>query len=187
MNLRILKVYGRGKAARNQRLEVLQNWMEDAGWQLMDFSPELGSAAFEYREENGPLPRFHGTRWLPGPDWYHPRNFVRMAGRVSPQGALAGLVGVAIVAGLTGLLFLSQGTGSLSLSTAGDAPAETWQYVDANMLNVRDQPLDSAQIVGVLYRNQRVEIKRVDEGWAEILRPERGFVAFKFLKTHPVQ
>jgi len=185
--LRILKVQGRTRSARDQRLALLCIWMEAAEWQLMDYSPELRSAAFERHPDAGSLSRFHPTRWLPGPDWHRPGVWFQSMGTVTRLGAVAGMVGLLMVGGMLGMLYLSHTGASLGLSTGTDTPEDPWHYVDASMLNVREHPLDNSQIVGVLYRNQRVEVKRITEGWAELVKPERGYVAAKFLKTHPVQ
>ena len=186
MRLRILKVGGRSEQARLKRLAVVRAWMEGAGWQLMDFSPEAGSAAFERDGAAQAMSRFHPTVWLPGPDWYKPYVWLNGGSGMTRLGVVAGLVGIGVVMGLLGALYISHTSSEFSTVQA-DQPEEAWQFVNASMLNVRDMPIDGAQIVGVLYRNQRVEVKRVDDGWAEIIRPERGFVVKKYLQEHPSQ
>ena len=52
----------------------------------------------------------------------------------------------------------------------------------ANQLNVREGPDDARQVLGVLYRDQRVRVEgRVDGAWVRISIPERGYVARAFL------
>ena len=75
---------------------------------------------------------------------------------------------------------------SLSVKGTG-GQSEAWHYVSVGSLNVRAAPVQGAQIVGVLYRNQRVLVGETEKGWARIIKPERGFVAAQFLVTHPVQ
>ena len=47
MNVRILKIAGAGSKSRENRLRLVEAWMKSHGWELMDYSDELGSAAFE--------------------------------------------------------------------------------------------------------------------------------------------
>jgi hypothetical protein len=100
---------------------------------------------------------------------------------------LAGLVCLIVGAAFLGVLSYSY-SGPSSLGKAGSGQGEeSWLYVNANSLNLRLSPVSQAQIVGVLYRNQKVLVDQTNEGWARVVKPERGFVAAKFLKPYPVQ
>lgn len=187
MKLRILNIAGRGKKARAQQLQRVQAWMEFHGWQLMHYSEGADTAAFERAPGAPPLGWFNATRWLPGPDWRRPGAWLGV-GRYSTRDlVLAGSVCLIVGAAFFGVLSYSySGPSSLGKSGAGQGK-ESWLYVNANSLNLRLSPISEAQIVGVLYRNQKVLVDQTNEGWARVVKPERGFVAAKFLKPHPVQ
>ena len=100
--------------------------------------------------------------------------------------AFAGAICLAVVTAFVLLLSFSHSRPSLSVKGTG-GQSEAWHYVSVGSLNVRAAPVQGAQIVGVLYRNQRVLVGETEKGWARIIKPERGFVAAQFLVTHPVQ
>lgn len=187
MNIRILNIRGAGKTARAQQLQHVTAWMEARGWQLMDYAESSGSAAFERAADAPRLGWLDPTRWLSGPDWFRPRSWLG-SGMASPRELiLAGAVCVVVAAVFLGVLSYSYSGPSSLIKGGADARNETWLYVNANTLNVRASPVSEAQIVGVLYRNQKVLVDQTNEGWARIVQPEKGFVAARFLKPYPVQ
>ena len=187
MHIRIFKIQGRSEALREERLKGVRRWMEDRDWQLVDYSPELGSAVFERGEGAPALGWFDATRWLPGPDWFQPRLWLARM-RVSPRRLLlAAAVGLAVVLAFSALFNFSlispRGRGGAATRGA----AETWLYGTVESLNIRAEPKPGAQIVGVLYRNQSVMVEKSSGGWARVVKPTWGFVAAKYLRDHPVQ
>ena len=123
----------------------------------------------------------------PGPDWNRPGAWLGTGRYSTRELALVAAVCLIVGAAFFGVLSFSySGPSSLGKAGAGNE-RESWLYVNANSLNVRLSPDSQAQIVGVLYRNQKVLVDQTDEGWARVVKPERGFVAAKFLKPHPVQ
>ena len=65
------------------------------------------------------------------------------------------------------------------------ALADLAPVVSASSLNVRALPNGDAQLVGVLYRNQRVLALAPEHGWAQVVQPEKGYVAARFLSEVP--
>jgi len=186
MNVRILNIAGTGSKSREKRLRQVEAWMKSHGWELMDYSDELGSAAFERAPAAPPLGWFDATRWMPAPDWMRPGAWLRRSTATPRQMAFAGGICLAVGAAFVLLLSATNSGSSLSVKGAG-GQGEAWHYVAVGWLNVRAEPVSGAQIVGVLYRNQRVLVGETEKGWARIIKPERGFVAAQFLLTHPVQ
>ena len=63
-----------------------------------------------------------------------------------------------------------------------EAAAENWYTVNADQLNVREKPDIASQVVGVLYRDQRVLVEgNVNDNWVKVGVPERGYVAREYL------
>ena len=179
MKLRILKIAGRGKKARAQQLQWVQAWMEIHGWQLMHYSEGADRAAFGRAPGAPPLGWFDATRWLPGPDWKRPGAWLGTGQRPARELAILAAVGLIVGAAFFGVLSYSY-SGPSSLFKAGARYGEeSWLYVNANSLNVRVSPLSQAQIVGVLYRNQKVLVDQTNEGWARVVKPERGLPHWK--------
>lgn len=186
MRVRILTIKGPTKAARQARLAAAREWMEAHGWELGDFDPGLGSALFERREGAGPVKWNDPTRWLPPPGWFRPREWMGALAARPRQLALGGGVGVVVLAGFVAVL---------SSTSFSDGPAppgvhvregqEVWLYVHADALNVRAEPEGGSQIVGVLYRNQKVLVAGQKGEWLRLAAPERGFAAARFLADHP--
>lgn len=187
MNVKIVKIPGRGRQSRQNSFALMNAWMENHGWKLMDYAEGAATAAFERAPDAPPLGWFDPTRWLPGPDWNRPRAWI--SGRRGSKRDVILIGAVCLVVAVAFMAVLSySNSGPSSLGSGGGAVAgETWLYVNANSLNVRLSPVSGAQIVGVLYRNQKVLVNQTNEGWARLVQPEKGFVAEKFLKPHPVQ
>jgi hypothetical protein len=183
----MLKIEGATAERREARLQSAQRWMENRGWRLVDYSPAVGSAMFERDERAPPLGWLDASRWLPGPDWFQPRAW--LAGlRLTPRRLLlAGGVGMLVAVAFVTLLHFSHTPTTARRAAGGGNPEETWLYVSVDSLNVRGEPKPGAQIVGVLYRNQRVMVEKGEGSWARVVRPQWGFVSRQFLKQHPVQ
>ncbi|MEE8395286.1 MAG: SH3 domain-containing protein, partial [bacterium] len=155
MQTRILKIRAGDPALRKQRLGVAKGWMEEHGWVLLDYSDELGSALFE-RAANAPkLAWKDPTRWLPAPDWFNPREWLAGLLARPRRIAFAAAVAGAVLAGFVGVLSTTSVAPGGGDATEIELGAETWLFVNADALNVRASPSTGAQIVGVLYRNQR--------------------------------
>ena len=196
--IRIIKIMGWNDAARERRLQVVSSWLEGHGWVLTDYSDEAHSAMFE-RPENAPrLGVFHPTRWMPAPFSWRPQDLLASIGadpRLLILPAL-GFAGVVVV--VTGLSLAFPGPGADQENVPGSAspPAngaarngqrERWLVVASVRLNVREDPSLESQVVGVLYKDQRVLVREeVAGGWVRIGLPERGFVSRRFLIEKPV-
>ena len=121
--------------------------------------------------------------WLSA--WFRPAQWL---GGASPRRiALATGVGLAVAAAFAVLISFSRAPGLLQGGApAAQAELEKWRYVTVDSLNVREAPKAGAQIVGVLYRNQRVMIAETERGWTRLVQPQWGFVASKYLQDSPV-
>ncbi len=178
--IRILKITGWTAAGRAERLERIRTWMTSRGWRLTDYAEEARSAMFERPEDAPRLPAWDATRWLPGPapwrpgEWWHT---VRADPRlVVVPGVIVGLL---VVLGLA--LFAPPSVDVEQVRR--EEAAKRWFQVDASQLNVREAPHTGAQIVGVLYRDQRVQVEgEVDGAWVRIDIPARGYVARSYLR-----
>lgn len=181
--MRILKIVPKRGEYRTDRMKVIQSWMSAHGWHLADYAGEAGSAAF-VRDEDAPrLSLFAPTRWLPGPDALKPREWWRTA-RSDPR--LVILPGGAAFALLVAILSLMAPNSFLSQEALKQEKEAKWRYVSAPKLNVREAPNRTAQIVGILYRNQRVLLEgQVNAEWVKLGPPSRGYVASRYLSSQP--
>lgn len=181
--MRILKIVPKRGEYRTDRMKVIQSWMTAHGWHLADYAGEAGSAAFARDEDAPRLSLFAPTRWLPGPDALKPREWFRTARSdlrwvILPGGAAFALL-VAILSLMAPNSFLS----SEALKREEEAK---WRYVSAPKLNVREAPNRTAQIVAILYRNQRVLLEgKVNAEWVKLGPPSRGYVASRYLNRQP--
>ncbi len=187
MRIRIFKIKGSGEKLRERRLKRLRGWMERRGWWLVDYSPEAGSAIFERAEGAPALGWFDPTRWLPGPGWFQPGLWLAWPRRTPRRVGLAAAVGLAVAGAFGTLLSFSVIGTAKREPAAAQNPAESWLYVNADSLNVRAEPKPGAQIVGVLYQNQRVMVEKSEAGWARLVRPQWGYVAARYLGEHPLR
>jgi len=181
--MRIVKIPGRSGAARRARLDHVAAWMAARGWRLADYAEEAGSALFERPPEAPALGWLDATRWLPGPHALRPGQWL-LSLRADPRlGLLPGAVlAVAVLLGLA--LFRAPSYDAEALRRE-EARAH-WFVVTASQLNVREGPDERRQVVGVLYRDQRVRVESgVDGDWVRISIPERGYVARSFLEPAP--
>lgn len=182
LNVRILKIPGRNKWQRKDFLADAQAWMERHGWHLEHTSIEDGSAMFML-DEGARIPGFfHATRWLPTHGLWKPHRLLRYFW-VRPQAALLPLV-VLILLAVVGVIQFAPPEFVRQIVKEREAllgNRENWYSVNASSLNVRETPDGNSPAVGILYRNQRVLVERVENGWAQLGKPERGFVALKFL------
>ena len=190
MKSRMVTIRGRTPAVRAARLAACERWMARRGWTLGDSSDELGRAVFNHdgAPEAPPedmLPRWHPARLLPAPGALNPlRRIAVLPGAPRRRGAVwaLALLGALFAVGLYALLVFSLGSPTLRHAAA---PAETWLFVTVESLNVREAPTGESQIVGVLYLNQRVLVGPEKFGWAQVLQPEKGYVARRFLGEQP--
>ena len=179
MSARILKIPGRSPEARRARLQSVSAWMVGAGWRLVDYADWEASALFERPEEAASLPWLHPTRWLPGPRPWHPGQWIAT---VQADPRLVALPGAAACVALVLLAALLSPSSFDPQQLRGQAATEQWYSVTASQLNVREKPDERAQVVGVLYRNQRVRVEgEVTAEWVRIGAPERGYVARAYL------
>ncbi|MCZ6474112.1 MAG: SH3 domain-containing protein [SAR324 cluster bacterium] len=185
MNVRILKISGNSPTSRQRRLEQAQAWMERHGWRLMDYSEELGSAAFERDANASALGLFDPTRWLPGPGGLRPGGSLR-ALLASPRRLLFSLTVIVVVAAAF-VLLLNYSQFKSSNAANAQQQGESWLYVSVESLNIRAEPKPNAQIVGAFYLNQRVLVTGRKKGWARVVKPEWGYVAARYLQEHPAQ
>ncbi|MBI3992873.1 MAG: SH3 domain-containing protein [Candidatus Lambdaproteobacteria bacterium] len=191
MKSRLIRIRGRTPELRAARLAVCERWMARRGWSLGDYADELGSAVFirdggALPPENV-LPRWHPARLLPAPGTLYPLRLPSaLPGGLLRRGAggawALALLSALFAVGLFALLVLQVGSPSLRQALA---PAETWLYVTVESVNVREAPLAEAQIVGVLYLNQRVLVGPEKFGWVQVLQPEKGYVSRRFLGERP--
>lgn len=184
MRTRILTISGPTPETRQAQLARCRAWMAERGWALADYEDELGSAVFHPAGDGGSLPRWHPRRLLPPPGALTPGTWWAALRRRGPAPFLVGggatLVAVLLFAGLVLGVF---GGGA---PAEPPEPAEQWRFVTASSLNVRALPSGEAQIVGVLYENQRVLVRAPEHGWARVVQPEKGYVAARFLSAVPV-
>ena len=71
------------------------------------------------------------------------------------------------------------GASSNNVADAGDL-----HRVTGNRVNMRNGPSTSYGVVGSLVRNERVEVLRIENGWAKLRDPNGsvGWMSAKFLK-----
>lgn len=185
MRTRILTISGHTPAARQAHLARCQAWMAERGWALADYEDELGSAVFHPSGDGAGLPPWHPRRLLPPPGAFDAAAWWGGLRRQGPGPFLLGggatLVAVMLFAGLVLGVFGGGGPDE------PPAPEEQWRFVTASSLNVRALPSGEAQIVGVLYENQRVLAREATHGWAQVVQPEKGYVAARFLAEVPVE
>lgn len=194
--IRLIKITGWTHAAREKRLKVVTDWMRAHGWEMTDFSAEAGSAFFERAGGAPRLGWFDPTRWLPGPVSWRPMELwtaIRADPRLLLPPALltvlvAAVVMVATATEMQGLNDPRPGKTPAKDSAAqntGQKASQGWWVVTSARLNVREAPTTLSQIVGVLYKDQRVLVRNAsDADWVEIELPERGFVARKFVNSN---
>jgi len=181
METRILKIRGRTEAAAAARLAATSRWMKAGGWHLVDYSAETGSALYDRDPDAPPLGWLDPTRWAPGPAWWHPAALLPLGGLSWPK-ALILLLAIAVV----GTVFLGLWLETrLGLPGAQETAEEQWRVVTADALNVREGPSTSSQVVGVLYRNQRVLVRSGTKGWFQVVHPVRGYAAANYLEAEP--
>ena len=185
--IRVIKIPGRSPAARRTRLQGVAAWMGQAGWELMDFAEGPGSALFERPPGKGPLPWLHPTRWLPGPGAFRPRGWLPTL-RADPR-LLALPVTVLGLAWLTGVLVLAppdwEKLWPEAVEEAVEAEPELsdkWRVVLVNGLKVREGPGINHQVLGQLFEGQQVLVIESQPGWVRISKPERGYVAARYLR-----
>ncbi len=181
--IRIIKITGRNEGARRDRLERIERWMGRSGWRLADYADEARSAVFERPERAPRLPRLDPTRWAPGPDPWKPREWLHALRADARLLVVPGLVVALVLAVVLPRLPAPQ----VPLEASREAAEEDWFYVNASQLNVRGGPGTEHQVVGVLYRNQRVLVEERTDGWARIVSPQWGYVAASYLSDHPLQ
>ena len=191
--IRLIKITGWTPAARENRLRVVAGWMHDHGWEMTDFSEEAGSAFFERAAGAPPLGWFDPTRWLPGPVSWRPGDLwtaIRADPRLLLPPALLTVLAAGVVMMATGPEItrpMRSAPASVTQKTTQDAP-ESWWVVTSGRLNVREAPTTQSQVVGILFKDQRVLVRtEIDANWVEIELPERGFVARKFVRAKPVE
>lgn len=181
--MRILKIVPKRGEYRTDRMKVIQAWMTAHGWHLADYAGEAGSAAFARDEDAPRLSLFAPTRWLPGPNALKPREWFRTA-RSDPRWVI--LPGGAAFALLVAILSLMAPNSFLSSEALKREEEAKWRYVSALKLNVREAPNRTAQIVAILYRNQRVLLEgKVNAEWVKLGPPSRGYVASRYLNRQP--
>jgi hypothetical protein len=184
MRTRILTISGHSPAARQAHLARCTAWMAERGWALADYEDELGSAVFHPAGDGGSLPAWHPRRLLPPPGAFDPGTWWAALRRRGPGPFLvAGGATVVAVALFAGLVLGVFGGGT---PAEAPVPAEQWRFVTASSLNVRALPSGEAQIVGVFHENQRVLARAAEHGWAQVVQPEKGYVAARFLSEVPV-
>lgn len=172
MSYRIYRIRGRTSSARQARLESTRRWMARRGWRLVDYAEGAGQAMFE-RDPALPEPGWRDAdRWRLPPgyvsgvleEWLRPRHL-----------AFLGLV-------VAAALLIAAFNSLITVPTGTDPEAERWWRVTADALNVRAEPTTGAEVVGILYRDQKVLVGEPrEDGWIEVVQPERGFVARDFL------
>jgi len=175
MSYRIMRIRGRGAAGRAMRLAAAQAWMAARGWTLVDYGEQSRQALFEPKAHGPEAPGMRPWPWQVPPgfwaglreEWLTPRNVI-----------VAGLA----VAVLVTLFAINAQRSRFDAREAARAVHERWWIVDADNLNVREQPAAEAPAVGILQRGQRVLVGDRRNDWIEVVQPERGWVAEKFLK-----
>lgn len=181
--IRILKITGHSDEARRARLQRIEPWMAARGWRLADYSQEARSAVFERPDDAPPLRWLDATRWLPAPRSWKPGELLHFVWADPRWLVLPGVVVVLLI--VLGLALFAPSSFDAE-DIARRQAQQNWFYVVANQLNVREAPGRNAQTVGVLYRDQRVLVEGVvDETWARIEVPLRGYVARAYLSGTP--
>lgn len=179
MTTRIVRIPGRSAPARRRRLERVTDWMAKRGWRLVDFAEGEASALFERPEDAAPLSRWDGTRWLPGPGALRPGQWL-LTLRADPRLLVLPAIPCALALFLAAALFAPSSFDAERIRQ--EAAAENWYTVNADQLNVREKPDTASQVVGVLYRDQRVLVEgEVNDRWVKVGVPERGYVAREYL------
>lgn len=199
--IRLIKITGWTSSARENRLKVVAEWMHGHGWEMTDYSEEAGSAFFERTAGAPPLGWFDPSRWLSGPFSWKPRELwtaIRADPRLLLPPALLTVFVVMVVMvvmvatapdmpGSNHPRSKTPSTGDLADSASqktGRKASESWWVVTSGRLNVREAPSTLSQVVGILYKDQRVLVRsEVNANWVEIELPERGFVARKFVSS----
>lgn len=174
MNYRIIRIPGRNAASREARLAAAKEWMASQGWTLVDYGEESRRALFEPAKDQagGATRRVLPWQFPPGywpglrEEWLTRRNSVA--------------AGVAVTA-LGALFAINAQQNRFDPERAAQAVGERWWVANADALNVREEPVTGAPVVGMLQRGQRVLIGESRDGWIEIVHPSRGWVAAKFL------
>jgi len=178
--IRILNIRGSTPQDRRERLQRVQDWMAGRGWRLADYAEEAGSAMFEREPAAPPLGLFDGTRWLPGPEPWKPREWWATL-RAEPR--LAALPAALLIVAAVGLLSALGPSVPAPWEQAAQEQQGDWRVVTASQLNVRESPSPRAQVVGVLFQHQRVLVEGVvDAEWVKVGLPERGYVASGYLR-----
>ncbi|MDH4248696.1 MAG: SH3 domain-containing protein, partial [Deltaproteobacteria bacterium] len=124
---------------------------------------------------------------------WHPREWARnlfgVPYRVAVLGLILALAGVVLQGVLSPPAFLTAKNPKRveSLSEGEAQGGEPWKYVNVSSLNVRELPNEGARAVGILYRNQRVLVERTEGDWAQVSKPERGFVSQRYLQDSPAE
>ena len=173
MRYRLYRIRGRTHASRRARLETTRKWLEQRGWQLVDYAEGNGRAMFETEAPLSMLHFFDVRRWRLPPgywsglleEWFLTRNLV-----------IAGSAAVLLLV-VFGLL----GTLSLHPVSNADRELEQWWQVTADRLNIREEPISNSRIVGILRRDERVLVGAERGEWIEVVKPQRGFVARAYL------
>jgi hypothetical protein len=178
--IRILNIRGSSPQARRERLQRVQDWMARRGWRLADYAEEAGSAMFERDPAAAPLGPLDPTRWLPGPEPWKPREWWATL-RAEPR--LAALPAAVLAVAAIGLVSALAPSLPAPWEQAAREQQGDWRVVIADQLNVREGPSTTAQVVAVLYRDQRVLVEgAVDAEWVRVGVPERGYVSAGYLR-----
>ena len=180
MSYRILRIRGRHKAARRNRLEAAQAWLLARGWKLVDYAESSRQAMFERDGEATGAPASAWLLWQVPPghwrglweEWSSPR---RLAVTLT---ALAGLVSL--------FTFNALHSRFDAREAAADAN-EQWWTVIADRVNVRERPAPEAPVVSRFHRGQRVLVVGQKGAWVEVTHPERGYLTKEFLKPPPAR
>ncbi len=173
MKYRLHRIRGRTHASRRARLEATRKWMEPRGWQLVDYAEGNGRAMFEREAPLSLLRLLDVRQWRLPPgyltglmeEWIQPRNLV-----------IAGSVTMLVV-----VFFLVMGALSLDQASLADKELAQWWKVNADRLNVREEPISNARVVGILRQNERVLVGAERGDWIEVVKPYTGFVAKSYL------
>ena len=173
MAYRIYPIRGNSLGSRRARLESTRRWLAHRGWHLVEFAEQTGQAMFEQSGASGShAGRIYPWEFPPGywsgllEEWLVPRRLVLIAA-------------VAVVA--AALIALNAGRSKYDPEQTAKAFDARWRIVSVDTLNVREQANPNSQIVGLLFKSQRVLIGERQGDWMEIVQPQRGFVAAQFL------
>jgi len=158
--------------------------MAERGWRLEEYLDDLGSALFHPTPERAALSPWHPRRLLPQPGTFDVRTRLQVLLGAGPERLILGGAAATVAV----VLFFTLVLGVFNSAPRTAAPTvEVWLFVTANSLNVRELPNGDAQIVGVLYLNQRVLVGDEQFGWIQVHKPERGYVARQFLAELPAR